>query len=298
MSRVNGEIVIVEIPMDEGDPLGATPDAHLVIIQVQKETLADGRLQVGDKIVSVNDREPKDAPHFFHLLNASAREQNKAVLRVRRDSSRATELNAHNMIPAERARFIQRREGFLYKMVSVAYQRGIKLGLCIKQRQNHVLVSRINPGTLSARVFQVLDQILDIDGQPVTDSTVTETAIRDGFRRRQFFTAVIARPTSAEARKQVEEELSRPTQQLEPQNDEEPSVRMAADVRDIALREIARITAKQLREKPSIVATPGAPKHPKRPTIVEKPMEKMIASDLQDEKGLKHIGLIHSVSKK
>jgi len=161
--------------MGDGDALGATPDKHLVIIQVQRGTLADGKLCVGDKIVSVNDREPADVRQFFQLLNAAAQDENRVAIRVRRDSQKASELEAHNLVPANRAQYIQRREGFLYKLVSVAHQRGMKLGLCIKQRQNHVLVSSIKPGTLSARVFEVMDQILDIDGQIVTDVQVTET---------------------------------------------------------------------------------------------------------------------------
>ena len=109
-------VLIVEIPMEEGDPLGATPDKQLMIIQIQANTLADGRLQVGDKILSVNDREPTNVHNFYHLLNVAAQEQDKVSLRIRRDTNKAKELEAHNQIPENRARYIRRREGFLYKV--------------------------------------------------------------------------------------------------------------------------------------------------------------------------------------
>lgn len=51
----------------------------------------------------------------------------------------------------------------------------MKLGLYIKERKNRVFVSKITPGSLSARVFEVMDHIMDVDGQPVTDVNVTET---------------------------------------------------------------------------------------------------------------------------
>ena len=79
------------------------------------------------------------------------------------------------------------------------------------------------------------------------DTAVTENVIREGFKKRQYFTAVIARPTSAEARRQVEDELRRSTRVIQEQEAaEEPSVRMAKDVHLIAQREIERLTNAQV----------------------------------------------------
>lgn len=111
-----GKIIEVSIPMEEGDPLGATPDDKMIIIQIQKDTLADGKLEVGDHILSVNSRPPADVKQFYHLLNVAARERGETVLRIRRDEAKAKELEIHNQIPANRGNFIKRREGYLYKV--------------------------------------------------------------------------------------------------------------------------------------------------------------------------------------
>lgn len=38
--------IMISFQMDEGDPLGATPDEKLVLVRIQNQTLADGRFQV------------------------------------------------------------------------------------------------------------------------------------------------------------------------------------------------------------------------------------------------------------
>ena len=107
-----GKEVTVEIQMEEGDPLGAKPNENLVITYIQPDTLAYGKLQEGDRVVSVNNNQPRDLRHFFDLIRHAGR-SGCATLKVVRDQKAQEELN---QIPKERAQKIQIHGGWSYKV--------------------------------------------------------------------------------------------------------------------------------------------------------------------------------------
>jgi len=283
--------------MEEGDPLGATLDEQFVVISVQKNSLAEGKLEVGDKILNVNERVPRDIKHLYVLFNVAARE-GKASIRVERNTNRATELDVHNQIPPNRAKFVKRREGFLYKLISIVYQRQSKLGLAIKHHQNRVFVTRCEPGSLSARALQVMDQILDVDGLPVTDALVTSDAIRDAFRNKGYFTAVIARPTTDEAREWSRSHFEQPQPKPIASTSDEPSVQMSSDVAAIVKSEVLRLNNNTSSPaKSNIIVAPGT-RLENNVNINEHATEVPIASDVPESrlKSLVHIGPQFSVA--
>lgn len=68
-------------------------------------------IQVGDQILKVNDQAIHDTNHFFQLLRYAPP---AAALLIIRDEKKAEELAARVNIPADRARYITRRDGFCY----------------------------------------------------------------------------------------------------------------------------------------------------------------------------------------
>ncbi|VDK54792.1 unnamed protein product [Anisakis simplex] len=231
MSDSAKQMTIV-IPMEEGEPLGAVPNDKLIVVKVQPGTLAEGKLMIGDQILKVNDQDIRDTNHFFHLLRFAPP---AASLLIIRDEKKAEELAARVNIPADRAKYITRRDGFCYFMMRLNWQPGgPKLGLGIKHYQNRVLVSRCDPNSLSAQSLQIGDHLIDIDGTPVTDKDVCRQLLLKSLQRQRFVTSVVERPDTMEAKCWVQSALAASAAQA-------PSVAMNSDVREIAARERAKL---------------------------------------------------------
>uniref|UniRef100_A0A0K0DAD5 PDZ domain-containing protein n=1 Tax=Angiostrongylus cantonensis TaxID=6313 RepID=A0A0K0DAD5_ANGCA len=226
-----GDKMDIEIPMEEGEPLGATPNDKLIITKVQEGTIADGKLKIGDQILKVNGQSITDQNSFFKALRFAPP---VARLSIIRDQKKAEELEARVRIPEARAKLIQRRDGFAYFLAKLVWQpNGPKLGLGIKHFQNRVLVSRCDPGSLSATQL-VGDHIIDIDGVPVTDKDVARDLLIKALQEKKEVTAVVERPETLEAKHWTQQALV--TQVSQP-----PSVHMNSDVRAIASRQRAKV---------------------------------------------------------
>ncbi|KHJ95712.1 PDZ/DHR/GLGF domain protein, partial [Oesophagostomum dentatum] len=222
----------VEIPMEEGEPLGATPNDKLIITKVQNGTIAEGKLRIGDQIIKVNGQPISDQNNFFKALRFAPP---VAKLTIIRDQKKAEELEARVRIPEARAKLIQRRDGYVYFLAKLVWQpSGPKLGLGIKHFQNRVLVSRCDVGSLSATQLAVGDHIIDIDGVPVTDKDVARDLLIKALQEKREVTSVVERPDTMEAKHWTQQALV--TQVCQP-----PSVQMNSDVRAIAARERARV---------------------------------------------------------
>uniref|UniRef100_A0A8R1ERP5 PDZ domain-containing protein n=1 Tax=Caenorhabditis japonica TaxID=281687 RepID=A0A8R1ERP5_CAEJA len=219
------KMIEVRIDMEEGEPLGATPNDKLVITKIQSGTIAEGKLRVGDQVKKVNDKDCKDANDFFRALRFAAP---TARILVNRDEKKAEELEARVHIPEDRAKIIQRREGYVYEMATLNWvQNGPKLGLGIKHFQNRVLVSRVDPGSLAEKCLVLGDHLCDVDGVPVTDKDVARDLLVKNIQEKGKVTFVVERPDSIEAKQWAKNALA--ANILQP-----PSVQMAEDVRNIA----------------------------------------------------------------
>lgn len=268
---VNGQELTVDIQLEEGEPLGATPNDKLTITKVQPGTAAEGRLNVGDQILKINGFPLTDSNDFFRRLRFAPP---MARLTILRGGEKAKELLERVHIPTDREKLIQRRDGYSYELAKLTWAPGgPKLGLGIKHYQNRVLVSRADPNSLAASCLMVGDHLIDIDGTPVTDKDVARDLLLKALQTKGQVTSVIERPVTAEAKHWVQNALT--AQTAAP-----PSVQMNSDVRAIAAKQRAALASKaNIVPKPILVKGPPANAN-RRVTITDKTnKEHLIASD-------------------
>lgn len=218
--------VVVEIAIDEGEPLGAKPNDRLMITHIQAGTVAEGKLKQGDMIVELNDQKVRDPDHFFRLLRRAAP---VARLVVMRDPQKQAEFERTD-IPADRQHLVPKREGFSYSLMTIKWtEDGPRLGLGIKDFMNRVLVSRTEDRSLAAAQLKVGDHLIDIDGTPVTDQNVAKQLLLNALQTSGVVTSIVERPESLEAKAWTNRALTASAQP--------PSVQMASDVQDIAAKQ-------------------------------------------------------------
>ncbi|CAJ0588962.1 unnamed protein product [Cylicocyclus nassatus] len=143
-------------------------------------------------------------------------------------SSDSPEQEQYYLTPERQRNFVP-KPGFAYFLVILRVTPGLRFGLGIKTYRNLVIVSRVEPGTLSADALQVADRIVDVNGKPVSDKDVAKTLILRSLQADGSVNMIVERAVEPAAKATMEGYLNASLYQP-------PSVAMASDVKSIVQR--------------------------------------------------------------
>jgi len=264
-----------EVELRDGEDWGVKLTHSLQILGIRSGGPFDGKCAIGDQIVQVNDSAVKTIEDFEQVIQHSGPALHIQV-------TRGLKTSEVKLLPPEREKNVQRRDGYSYHLANVDYQRGCKFGLGIKHFQNKVLVSRVDEGSLSAKALALGDRIVDIDGAPVTDKDVARNMILRSLQKNHTVSMVIERAETQEAKDTVQNALC--ASEMQP-----PSVAMASDIQDIVKRQQQKMRKPGAQKKKSSIIRRSKVSNEKRATIADGRKELVIATD-HEGKALKHVG--------
>uniref|UniRef100_A0A9J2PQS0 PDZ domain-containing protein n=1 Tax=Ascaris lumbricoides TaxID=6252 RepID=A0A9J2PQS0_ASCLU len=189
--------IVIKANIDIGELPGIHYTNDLVVTFVQRSGAMDGKLKVGDKILTVNDQPVDDRCSFERII----RRHHIHRFTIVRDPARGEQIMHEQQVPADKN--IARREGFIYLMLTIEQRKSAnRLGLMVKNGEpGSVYVSRVSYGSLSAEKLQVGDRILELDGVVISDKEAAKKAFIKGLTSSAASVSVIVeRPDSALAR--------------------------------------------------------------------------------------------------
>ncbi|KAK0410273.1 hypothetical protein QR680_005036 [Steinernema hermaphroditum] len=169
------EKVTIVIDYEENDNLGLTLSEKLVVQRVQKDTKGDGKLAVGDQILTVNGRQPNNVDHFYQLIRNMQASYPQMTIEVDRRVTKTP-------VSEKRAAKISlvRHKSYDYFVAHIYRTSGAKVGL-------------VEPNGLCAGIFAVGDFILDVDGIPVVAKDIAKKLITSALKTKYYTSVVVER---------------------------------------------------------------------------------------------------------
>uniref|UniRef100_A0A7I4NNF3 PDZ domain-containing protein n=1 Tax=Brugia malayi TaxID=6279 RepID=A0A7I4NNF3_BRUMA len=198
----NEELHHLYVNIDAGELPGISYTKDLTVTFVQRSGALEDRINVGDKILAVNDCSVSDRNAFDRIQ----RKQHITRITVNRDKKRGEKIKQEQYVDDKR---IIKREGFLYLKVKMTQHRiGTRVGLQVKSnKEGHVYVTRVLNGSLSAECLIVGDRILQVNGTIINDKEMAKKIIVQGLLKGNI-SILVERPDSSKARNFISEVLS------------------------------------------------------------------------------------------
>ncbi|KAM3724803.1 Protein lin-7 [Dirofilaria immitis] len=200
----SNELHHLPVNIDAGELPGISYTKDLIVTFVQRNGALEDRINVGDKILAINDNSVTDRKTFDRI------QQTHRITRItiNRDKKREEKIKQEQCVDDKR---IIKRDGFLYLKFKMARQHSmeqIRIGLKVKNgKEGQVYVTHVIKGSLSDECLIVGDRILQIDGVSINDKEMAKKIIVKGLLSGNVM-IIVERPDSPLARNFASEVFS------------------------------------------------------------------------------------------
>ncbi|CAD5226450.1 unnamed protein product [Bursaphelenchus okinawaensis] len=216
MVRAQTKEIKIMLYNKDGD-LGFTVDEKLSVKDVTKDSVAMGKVKLGDRILKIEDDFISSPDQFNKLVKEKAGNTVKVTLLYNKELTKTLK-DQQNPTP-----------GFDNHDINLVWNQNSrqKLGLTVKNDiDNSVIISKVDPESIAALHLQEGDRVLQVDGWPVTDKELCKRLMIFGFRTNNKIQLKVERAANEMTKTEVTKCLSAVT-------DQDPSVLMQSDVLDI-----------------------------------------------------------------
>ncbi|KAI6237534.1 (pine wood nematode) hypothetical protein [Aphelenchoides besseyi] len=178
------ETVEVTLKGEKGSPCGFRVNSNMVVVHVERNSVADNQLRFGDVLVTFNGINLENKRQFIDLFKKEV--VNATAPKFKVDFKITRPICTLPMDPArlppenERASGCKYRIGVLYKITNCS------LAINIKSMDNKVYVAKVNDDTLASMALKPGDSIIDVEEQVVTSVAVTGELIFKGLKKNGY----------------------------------------------------------------------------------------------------------------
>jgi hypothetical protein len=195
-----------------------TVDERLVVVKLVAGSVADGHIQLGDQIISVNGLAVATKDQFFYkvrfafprlrlVFKRAAKEgeageaKGPAPVPAAVPAAATQQPPSGTGIPVELEKFLRRRPGFEYLVAALDWpaQQERQLGIVLANRMHRVIVGGLKPGSLGEEKLKLLDRIVAVNTSPVSDKDIAKHLIVATGGK---FLALVERPVSDAAKEE------------------------------------------------------------------------------------------------
>jgi len=236
--------------------IGLIVDNNLIVQAVQKDSMAENKVYVGNKILRVNNQMMLTKAQFEKSIQDHAGQG--ITLVVWHDK--------------EQVKLLQKDEpkpGFEVKQIWLVWNpiSQQKLGLAVKGDGTNVYITNVAENSVCSMYLQEGDRLLNIDGWPVIDRDMARTCLVNAFRFNNRVGLTIERAV-------IEETKSNVSALLTAASTLEPSVIMQSDVLDIMDRQRDKMNQNDDKKVKCVYKTDGGAEPKKSDSLITAAEEK------------------------